>query len=190
MLAKRGLDEQVAGLDEMARKHGTTLHAFAQRLTQNKNDAADLVHDALERAMRAAPTDGPDELLRWTIAVMRNLFIDRCRQRRASVTALRTLRETSEHAVVQYFEETPAPLWARLDWSDVSAALEQLDPPFREVFRLHAGQVPLARMAEELRIPVSTVGTRLFRARQKLRVHLTEVSVQRNLGDPQLGPKC
>jgi DNA-directed RNA polymerase specialized sigma24 family protein len=75
--------------------------------------------------------------------------------------------------------DEPPEAWSRITSEDLATALERLDPPFREVFELHIRNVPLAEMAATLGIPVSTAGTRLFRARKKLRSILTDVDASR-----------
>ena len=64
------------------------------------------------------------------------------------------------------------PKWAKLSRSDVDVALEKLDPNFREVYRLHVGGRSYEQISKELSIPRATVGTRLLRARKKLKVLL------------------
>jgi len=57
----------------------------------------------------------------------------------------------------------------------IRAAAEQLAPPFRDVFRLHVFERrSYAEIATQLAIPPLTVGTRLTRARQKLRAILVQ----------------
>jgi RNA polymerase sigma-70 factor, ECF subfamily len=163
-----------AAFEDVARRHGRLLSALARRLTRDPSDASDLLQDAFERAMRSAPELGPDELQHWIVAVMRNLFVDRCRQRRVHSQALRALAITD--ASSSEMEEMPQ--WSTLTFEDVAAALAKLEPPFRQVFELRTLDMPLSQMAVELQIPPATAGTRLFRARQKLRAILTSSSLQ------------
>jgi RNA polymerase sigma-70 factor (ECF subfamily) len=153
-------------LQEVVRQRSTDLHAIARRLTRNDADAADLVGDAIERAVRSAPMLSAQELMYWLISTIRHLFVDQCRQRRTRTRAERTLRRLAGTASD---EVENAPPWTNWDEADVMRAAEQLAPPFRDVLRLHAGRVPLAEMAATLQIPRATAGTRLFRARRKLK---------------------
>ena len=66
-----------------------------------------------------------------------------------------------------------APLWMRIDAQQLRAAVDRLEPEFREVFTLHAFERRSYKdIAAALDIPQNTVGTRLLRARRKLRVLL------------------
>src|SRR5215475_8652844 len=66
---------------EAVQEHEALLTATARRLCGNDADAADLVHDTYERALRA--WDHYSErgnLKAWLMAIMHNQFIDRCRK--------------------------------------------------------------------------------------------------------------
>jgi RNA polymerase sigma-70 factor, ECF subfamily len=70
-------------------------------------------------------------------------------------------------------DEEPSPS-GRITDETLRHAIERLDEPFRCVFELHARRCSLSEIGRALGIPVSTVGTRLFRARRKLRNLLYE----------------
>ena len=58
----------------------------------------------------------------------------------------------------------------RLDSGDLEGAVAKLDPEFRDIYRLHALEGrSYAEIAAQLDLPQNTVGTRLLRARKKLR---------------------
>ena len=69
----------------------------------------------------------------------------------------------------------PEPCWSRLTVDDVHAALAQLDPEFRDVYRMQAFERrSYSDIATALGIEPATVGTRLHRARKKLREILAQ----------------
>ena len=60
--------------------------------------------------------------------------------------------------------------WESITHEQVAAALAELEDPFREVYELRlAENCSYDEIADRLTIPRSTVGTRLMRARHKLR---------------------
>jgi RNA polymerase sigma-70 factor (ECF subfamily) len=153
---------------------GPVLSRIAERLCGNAADARDLVQDTFERAARLGL---PEELRNpsaWLVTIMNNLFIDRCRAR-----ARRPTHEplVEQHAnVTQIDPDPPEPAWSRITVDDIRAALTELDPSYREVYELHTFQRwSYEQLAERLAIQRVTVGTRLNRARKKLR----EVLVRR-----------
>src|ERR1700754_4027145 len=68
---------------QAVREHETLLLGIARRLCGNDADAADLGHDTYERALRAWERYSDRENPRsWLVAILNNLFIDRCRKNR------------------------------------------------------------------------------------------------------------
>ena len=151
----------MTSLDE----HLPYLHAMARRLIGNPHDASDLVQDALVRALRALPPAG-DDLRPWLATILRHLFVDRLRQRARAPFPV-PLDEVDLSAADP---EAPDAI-DHLDHLD--EAIAGLPEPFRRVFVLHQLEGRSYRdIADALGIPLATVGTRLTRARLKLREHL------------------
>jgi RNA polymerase sigma-70 factor (ECF subfamily) len=160
-------------LDALAREHSPALTAFALKLCGDPSDARDLVQDTFERALRAGASQQPRTNERaWLFTILHHLFIDRYRRQ------ARGPRHTSIDDVdIAAVEPAAPPAWARVSVEEVKAALEELDPDFREVYRMHAiDGLGYAEIAERLGAPVSTVGTRIMRARRKLRALLMKQS--------------
>jgi RNA polymerase sigma-70 factor (ECF subfamily) len=156
--------------EDVVLRHGHALHTIARGFTRDPQEAYDLLQDTLERALRASPDLQADELRRWIVAVMRHLFIDGCRKRRVSLRALHLLQSTQQ-TTPSDAENVDSP-WSELTCDDLAEAVAKLDLPFRQVVELHTKRKPLSQMAAELGIPATTVGTRLFRAKRKLRATL------------------
>jgi RNA polymerase sigma-70 factor, ECF subfamily len=144
------------------------LERNAFRLTRHRADAADLAQDTIEKALRSWRRFTPGSHVRaWLFTIMSHLFIDRCRRRGREVE----LPGGTEPAVLPPIEEQMAtPVWLRLTDEHLRRALVELDPSMREIYQLRAvQQLSYKSMAQRLGIPVATVGTRLNRARSKLR---------------------
>ena len=145
------------------------LFARALGLERTVPDARDLVQDTLERAFRNFHQFQPGTNLRlWLFRIMYNLFVDRYRRRSHDLSA----EPIEEHEVAAPQPEPPA-AWECLDREVVVASMDRLDPPFREVLELHFLDARSYRdISSALGIPTGTVGTRILRARQKLRTLL------------------
>ena len=149
------------------------LFARAMRLARSRSDAWDLVQDTYERALRGQASFQPGTNLRlWLMTIMYNLFLDKCR------------RQTREPRVVAVDEGdipnpeayTPEP-WESITTEQVHAAVADLEGPFREVYELRLiSNCSYDEIADKLTIPRSTVGTRLLRARQKLKSRLLDLA--------------
>jgi RNA polymerase sigma-70 factor (ECF subfamily) len=159
----------VASFDAVVREHEAAMRAFALRLCRDPADASDLVQSAFERALRRWATFTPGTSARaWLFSILHNAFIDRCR-RQAAGPRTACLEEV----------DVPAPppsersAWAEITPEQVSAAVARLEPEFLAVYRLHADEgLSYQQIGARLGIPVNTVGTRLARARRKLRALL------------------
>jgi RNA polymerase sigma-70 factor (ECF subfamily) len=151
------------------REHESALQATALRLCGNATDARDLVQDTLERGLRSLARYKPGTDGRaWLLTILHHLFIDRCRsrtrERRADVSA----EQVEERVAAPEAEELPA--WASISPEQLREALERIPEEFRLVYQLHALEGrSYNEIAERLAIPKATVGTRLIRARRRLK---------------------
>jgi RNA polymerase sigma-70 factor, ECF subfamily len=165
--AERATRESRDALSATLAETEPVLARIAARLCGNPADARDLVQDTFERAMRQGiPTDVRNPRT-WLATVMHNLFIDRCRsaKRRPHPESLE-----DDPGIAQIEPEGPEPAWSQITIDDIRSALEELDATYREVYVLHAFERwSYERIAEHLSIQRITVGTRLNRARKRLR---------------------
>jgi RNA polymerase sigma-70 factor (ECF subfamily) len=152
--------------DEMVSRYEAVLYARAMRLVRGRSDALDLLQDTYERALRGWASFQPGTNLRhWLMTIMYNLFLDRCRRQAREPRAVCI----EEHEVAGPEPEAPEP-WETITDEQIHAALADLERPFREVYELRLlGNCSYDEIADRLTIPRSTVGTRLMRARRKLR---------------------
>jgi RNA polymerase sigma-70 factor (ECF subfamily) len=150
---------------QAVREHEVLLLGIARRLCGNEADAADLVHDTYERALRAWERYSDRGNLRsWMVAILNNLFIDRCRKNRRTPKT-----ETIDDIELAAPEPATPPAWAHITDQQLETALATLGAEFRRVYELHARGRSYEEIATELAIPKNTVGTRLIRARKKLK---------------------
>ena len=164
MLQLRAPDARFAAF---AREHRPLLLATARRLTGSDHDAHDLVQDALERALRRFSQLPPGGNPRgWLFTILHNAFIDRCRSDRGDRA---TPVEQIAERLAAPADDAPAP-WERVTPEQVQAAVAQLPEEFRSVYGLHAEQrKSYEEISRALGIPKATVGTRLMRARRRLK---------------------
>ena len=103
----------------------------------------------------------------WMARVMQNLFIDRLRSR-ASQRPI----PIDDVVVAAPPPDEPA-WWERLAREDVAAAVAQLPPELGRAFALFAFEGrSYKEIAVALDVPIATVGTRVLRARRRLRALL------------------
>lgn len=157
-------------LDALVEQHADVLRAMARRLCRDATEAEDLVQDTLERALANAASFTPGTNVRaWLLAILNHLFIDRCRQRARQGPHLQV--EQLEHELPEVLPDVE-PRWAKLGKPDVEKALLALEPAFRDVYKLHLEGRSYEQISSALDVPRATVGTRLLRARAKLKALL------------------
>jgi RNA polymerase sigma-70 factor (ECF subfamily) len=152
------------------------MRRMAVRLASSGIDPDDLLHDALERALSSFDRFEPGTNLHaWMRTIMFRLVVDRSRSRRRRKARMDIERWAAPRATPAADQLEPAPLWADLDLDDVRAATATLSAPLQLTFRLFAIEgLSYEEVAQRLGIPAQTVGTRLLRAKLKLRTVLAE----------------
>lgn len=137
------------------------LRAYARSIAGNREDAEDLVQDAVERTLKAPSAPARLEELRpWMFRVIRNLNLDEWRKRRVrreySSSQSRLLIDMphgGDHA----------------DSVLIRMTLETLPPPMREVlFLVDVMGMKYAEAAEVMEVPPGTVMSRVSRARRAM----------------------
>jgi RNA polymerase sigma-70 factor (ECF subfamily) len=141
---------------------------YAKRMCGNTADAEDLLQDAFLRAVRRGFPADVRSIQAWLTTTLHNLIIDRCRS-----MARRPSHETmndNDDSLTQLEPDGPEPAWKQITVHDIRDALEVIEPVYREVYELHTFEfLSYDEVARRLKIQRVTVGTRLNRARKKLR---------------------
>lgn len=154
--------------------HIPRLRRYARALVGDRYAADDLVQDTLERAINKFHLWRPGSDLRaWLFAIMHNVHVNQLRSRAARPEA----PLDDGDLLPQLVTETD-----RLEIRDMQTAIAALPPEQREVVLLIAlEQLSYAETSKALGIPMGTVMSRLFRARERLRAQLAGVTSQSNL---------
>jgi RNA polymerase sigma-70 factor (ECF subfamily) len=142
------------------------LWIYIRRMTGRDEDAQDVLQDVWLRAIRGIPRLRDGSRLRgWLFGITRRVLMDRLRRRYAIPTPGRLDGED--------VPSDPEPIDRESDLVALETALEAMPLGEREVLTLfYLKDLSLAELAETLSIPVGTVKSRLFRARQMLRATL------------------
>lgn len=157
------------------------LYNFAYHLTYNADDAADLVQDTIERAIKSIDSYRRGTNAKaWLFKILRNHFINNYRKK------MRQPMMVDYEDVSGFIPDSDSPNYpASLDWDDetleqlvgdeVVAAMGRLSEDFREVIVLYDLQdFKYEEVAEILNIPIGTVRSRLYRARNLLAKQLQD----------------
>jgi RNA polymerase sigma-70 factor (ECF subfamily) len=159
--------QQREEFDRIAVAEIPVLMRIAIGLCKDPDHARDLVQDTLERAITNYNRFTPEShLRRWLGTIMRNIFRDNWRK--ANVRPEAQVTWLPELTVA--LPEEDAPPWKAVSDAELRAALTHVPEPLRTTFEIYATErLSYAALAARLNVPLRTVGTRLLRARRRLR---------------------
>ena len=152
------------------------MYHFALRLTRNQEEAQDLVQEALVKVLsRWAQYDGSRSLVSWANSIMRNLFIDGVRRQNRHVATVSFEHvEIGQLLVREVVDPSPTPEEQAIEADTrrhLNTLVNRIPLVFRDTARMHYLE---GKSMEEISaregIAVSTVRTRLMRARRRIRV--------------------
>jgi RNA polymerase sigma-70 factor, ECF subfamily len=147
---------------------GPALLRMAERMCGNRADAEDVLQETFLRAVRHGIPPDLRNIAAWLTTMLKNAIVDHCRKikRRPNHEAMTDLHD----GVTQLEPDGPEPAWSRIITDDIRDALDAIEPVYREVYQLHTFEGrTYEQIARQLGIQRVTVGTRLNRARKKLR---------------------
>ena len=174
-LAVSANDPSRVQFEELAIPLFDSLYNFAHWLTQNRDEAEDLVQETYVKALKGFSSFQPGTNFHaWIFRILRNTFLTSRTGLQASRTVPLELDEEEPTAAVTV--ETPESiLIERAGAQRAQAAIEALPLVFREVLLLcDVEEMSYREIAETLSIPMGTVMSRLSRARKTLRQALSE----------------
>jgi RNA polymerase sigma-70 factor (ECF subfamily) len=175
--------------DELLLEHLDLMFAVAMKLTRNADDAEDLVHNTIVKALRFHDkfTEGT-YIKAWLLTILRNTYINQYRQkirRPASVelSGNEEAREAYPDPKVAYRPNSDKYSDMRELLGDkVRVAVDTLPIEFRKVVILaDVEERSYKDIAELLECPIGTVMSRLFRGRKILRTQLHDYAVEQGL---------
>lgn len=144
-----------------------TLRRLARRMCDDSGDVHDLLQDTFERACRHGLPQGIHCTRAWLTTIMHRLFLDRCR---AAARHPRTAVSEDALDIASFEQDVPEPPWSRITIADIHEALDQIEQVYRDVYVLRTfDHLSYEDIAKKLSIERITVGTRLSRARKRLR---------------------
>jgi len=161
-------------LDQLIEQYQYRLFRYLLYLTSHRERAEDFFQETWIRVLeRGHQYDGKYKFEAWLFTIARNLVIDWQRQRK--VQSLDTLTDPAQEAPLQIPDmRQPSPLHAAMSEerdAAVRASLGQIALIYREVvvLRFHE-ELQIDEIASVMKLPVSTVKTRLYRGLEAMRM--------------------
>jgi len=166
--AERAPPCDVGEFREIAKQHESHLQIVALRLAGDAEIAKDLVQETLARALfHFAEFVQGTNARAWLITILTRLYLDQRKHQKVVSKAGEAL------VTIEVVESTLDLTMPHITDDALWAAVDSLEPDLRQVVKLrYMQQLSYKEIADQLRLRVGTVGTRLMRAHERLKALL------------------
>ena len=151
------------------------LYNFAHWLTQNRDEAEDLVQETYVKALKGFSSFQLGTNFRaWIYRILRNTFLTSRKGLKVTMTVPLDFHAEEEEPEPAVERDTPETLLlARSSHESLQKAIDELPVHFREILLLcEVEEMSYQEISDTLAVPIGTVMSRLSRARQTLRNQL------------------
>jgi RNA polymerase sigma-70 factor (ECF subfamily) len=157
---------------ELVRRYEGKIFRLAQHVTQNREDAEDVLQETFMKAYEHLDQfQGNSKFYTWIVRIAVNQALMKLRRRKTDKSvSLDEAIDTGEDTVVREiaaWDEDPEERYTREELGKIlDSAVQSLDPPYRSVFVLRdVDELSTEETAEALGLSVPAVKSRLLRAR-------------------------
>jgi RNA polymerase sigma-70 factor (ECF subfamily) len=178
-LARQGED---AAFSTLVSRYHRKVFRLAKNITQNDEDAEDVLQDAFLKAYTHLDRfHGDSKFYTWVVRIAVNEALMKLRKRRSGkMVSLDDEIDTGEEQVtreIAVWDGDPEQKYGQAELRQIlDEAIQNLKPAFRTVFQLRdVEELSTEETAEALELSVPAVKSRLLRARLQLRERLTKV---------------
>src|SRR5512142_1536327 len=187
LAAKAG---DLGAFEQLVKRYDRNVFRIAQHITQNREDAEDVVQDAFLKAYEnLGQFQGQSKFYTWLVRIAVNAALMKLRRRRPErMVSLDEDVKTEEDSMPREIADwTPNPeqQYTQGELKDIlSRTIQGLPASFRTVFVLRDVEgLSTEETAEALGLSIPAVKSRLLRARLQLRERLNKYFKKRRDGD-------
>ncbi|HEY2016204.1 MAG TPA: sigma-70 family RNA polymerase sigma factor [Bryobacteraceae bacterium] len=179
-LVAQAREGDTSAFGELVRRYEGKIFRLAQHVTQNREDAEDVLQETFMKAYEHLDQfKGDSKFYTWIVRIAVNQALMKLRRRKTdkSVSLDETI-DTGEDTItreIAAWDEDPEQRFSREELGGIlDTAIQALEPPYRSVFVLRdIEELSTEETAEALNLSVPAVKSRLLRARLQLRERLT-----------------
>jgi len=179
-LVAQSREGDTVAFGELVRRYEGKIFRLAQHVTQNREDAEDVLQETFMKAYEHLDQfQGNSKFYTWIVRIAVNQALMKLRRRKTdkSVSLDETI-DTGEDTMVREiaaWDEDPEQRFTREELGGIlDTAVKSLEPPYRSVFVLRdIDELSTEETAEALGLSIPAVKSRLLRARLQLREKLT-----------------
>ena len=189
-LVNAAREGDMQAFEQLIQKYDRNVFRIAQHITQNREDAEDVVQDAFLKAYQNLNKfQGNSKFYTWLVRIAVNEALMRLRKRKADKTvSMDEDVETEDGSMpreVADWSPNPEQLYGQSELGDIlGKTIQGLPSSFRTVFVLRDVEgLSTEETAEMLGLSVPAVKSRLLRARLQLRERLNRYFKKNKNGD-------
>jgi RNA polymerase sigma-70 factor (ECF subfamily) len=179
LVAQARLGDETA-FTELAERYQRNIFRLAQNITQNREDAEDVLQETFLKAYQHLPEfEGHSKFYTWIVRIAVNESLMKLRKRKWDKTVWLdepvTVGEDTVAREIAVWEDNPEQRYSQEELREIlDKAVNGLAPPYRTVFALRDMEgLSTEETAEALDLSIPAVKSRLLRARLQLRDKLT-----------------
>jgi RNA polymerase sigma-70 factor (ECF subfamily) len=179
-LVRAAQNGDVGAFEQLIKKYDRNVFRIAQHITQNREDAEDVVQDAFLKAYQKLDQfQGNSKFYTWIVRIAVNEALMKLRKRKSDkLVSMDEDVETDEGTITREFADwspNPEQQYNQAELNDIlSRTIQGLPASFRTVFVLRDVEgLSTEETAEMLGLSVPAVKSRLLRARLQLRERLS-----------------
>ena len=180
----------IGAFEQLVHRYDRNVFRIAQHITQNREDAEDVVQDAFLKAYENLKNfQEQSKFYTWLVRIAVNEALMRLRRRRPErMVSLDEEVKTDEDSMpreVADWSPNPEQLYTQSELRDIlTKTIQGLPSSFRTVFVLRDVEgLSTEETAEALDLSIPAVKSRLLRARLQLRERLNKYFKKRKSGD-------
>ena len=181
-LVNRSRNGDAAAFSELVNRYERRIFRLAKRITQNDEDAEDVLQEAFLKAYQNLDNfQGNSKFYTWLVRISVNEALMKLRKRKTDKTVpLDEPMDTGEETVqreIAVWEGNPEQRYSQEELHVIlEDAIDSLKPVYRTVFVLRdVEEMSTKETAEALNLSIPAVKSRLLRARLQLRERLTRL---------------
>src|SRR6266849_5775260 len=179
-LVAQSREGDTTAFNELVRRYERKIFRLAQHITQNREDAEDVLQETFLKAFEHLDQfQGNSKFYTWIVRIAVNQALMKLRKRRSDrAVSLDEQIDTGEDTVVREiaaWDPDPEERYTRAELNTIlTGAVDELAPIYRTVFTLRdVDGLSTEETAEALDLTIPAVKSRLLRARLQLREKLT-----------------
>jgi RNA polymerase sigma-70 factor (ECF subfamily) len=187
ILVEAARSGNIGAFESLVRRYDRNVFRIAQHITQNREDAEDVVQDAFLKAYQnLGQFQGQSKFYTWLVRIAVNEALMRLRRRRpermVSIDEDVKTEEDSMPREIADWSPNPEQLYTQSELKEIlGKTIQGLPPSFRTVFVLRDVEgLSTEETASALELSVPAVKSRLLRARLQLRERLNKYFKRRD----------